>query len=183
MRLLALIALAAGLAGLAGLAPAQSPTPERPTLGCRCRPSRAVVELFTSQGCSSCPTADALLGKLAERDDIIALSLPVDYWDYLGWKDTLANPKFSERQNAYAKARGDGDDLHAAGGGQRPDACQRQRRGQDRGAIEKTAKTLAARACRCGCRREGQARRRGRSGAARAPRKEATFWLAVIARA
>ena len=63
----------------------------------------AVVELFTSQGCSSCPTADAVLAQLANRDDVIALSLPVDYWDYLGWKDTLASPKFSERQRAYAQ--------------------------------------------------------------------------------
>ena len=69
---------------------------------------RAVLELFTSQGCSSCPAADAVLEKLAARKDVIALSLPVDYWDYLGWKDTLANPKFSARQKYYAKERGDG---------------------------------------------------------------------------
>lgn len=69
---------------------------------------RAVLELFTSQGCSSCPPADALLEQLATRSDVIALSLPVDYWDYLGWKDTLANPKFSARQKYYAKERGDG---------------------------------------------------------------------------
>jgi hypothetical protein len=67
-----------------------------------------VIELFTSQGCSSCPTADALLESYVERPDVIALTLPVDYWDYLGWKDTLASPKFSARQRAYAKARGDG---------------------------------------------------------------------------
>lgn len=70
---------------------------------------RAVLELFTSQGCSSCPPADKLLGQLAERKDVLALSLPVDYWDYLGWKDTLANHDFSERQKEYATARGDGD--------------------------------------------------------------------------
>ncbi len=69
---------------------------------------RTVVELFTSQGCSSCPPADKILGQLANRDDVIALSFPVDYWDYLGWKDTLASPAFSARQRAYAKARGDG---------------------------------------------------------------------------
>ena len=69
---------------------------------------KAVVELFTSQGCSSCPPADVLLGKLAKRNDIIALTLPVDYWDYLGWKDTLASPAYSARQRSYAKARGDG---------------------------------------------------------------------------
>jgi hypothetical protein len=61
-----------------------------------------VVELYTSQGCSSCPPADTYLGKLAERDDIIALSLHVDYWDYIGWKDPYALPANSSRQRAYA---------------------------------------------------------------------------------
>lgn len=69
--------------------------------------TRAVVELFTSQGCSSCPAADKLLGELAEDPSIVAVTMPVDYWDYLGWKDTLANPKFTARQRAYAHARGD----------------------------------------------------------------------------
>jgi hypothetical protein len=68
----------------------------------------SVIELFTSQGCSSCPTADALFETYAKRPDVVALTFPVDYWDYLGWKDTLASPKFSARQRAYAKARGDG---------------------------------------------------------------------------
>jgi hypothetical protein len=67
------------------------------------------MELFTSQGCSSCPPADKLLGELAEREDVLALSLPVDYWDYLGWKDTLASHDFSERQREYSQARGDGE--------------------------------------------------------------------------
>lgn len=71
------------------------------------KPGPAVIELFTSQGCSSCPPADALLEKLAQEPDIIAVSLPVDYWDYLGWKDTFAQPQFSQRQRAYAIARGD----------------------------------------------------------------------------
>ncbi|MCP4385139.1 MAG: DUF1223 domain-containing protein [Hyphomicrobiales bacterium] len=69
--------------------------------------TKAVVELFTSQGCSSCPPADELLAKYADRDDVLALSLPVDYWDYLGWKDTLASPEHTQRQRAYADARGD----------------------------------------------------------------------------
>lgn len=69
---------------------------------------RAVIELFTSQGCSSCPPADALLQTFAANPDVIALTFPVDYWDYLGWKDTLASARNSERQRAYAKARGDG---------------------------------------------------------------------------
>ncbi|MEQ1612859.1 MAG: DUF1223 domain-containing protein, partial [Hyphomicrobiaceae bacterium] len=71
-------------------------------------PSLTVVELFTSQGCSSCPAADALFKAYAARRDLVALSMPVDYWDYLGWKDTLASPKCSKRQRAYAKVRGDG---------------------------------------------------------------------------
>jgi hypothetical protein len=67
----------------------------------------AVVELFTSQGCSSCPPADAALRSLAGRSDVIALTLPVDYWDYLGWRDTLATPAFTARQRTYAATRGD----------------------------------------------------------------------------
>ncbi len=68
---------------------------------------RAVIELFTSQGCSSCPAADKLLGEFAKDSSIIALSLPVDYWDYLGWKDTLASPLHTAKQRAYSRARGD----------------------------------------------------------------------------
>ena len=69
--------------------------------------NRAFIELFTSQGCSSCPPADALLSELQHDPDLITVSLPVDYWDYIGWKDTLAQPDFSKRQKAYAMARGD----------------------------------------------------------------------------
>lgn len=88
----AVVALGAGLLG----APAAG-----------AEPPRAVVELFTSQGCSSCPPADAALVELAARPDVVALTLPVDYWDYLGWKDTLAQPGFAARQRAYAHLRGD----------------------------------------------------------------------------
>src|SRR5712671_7573609 len=69
---------------------------------------RGVVELFTSQGCSSCPPADQLLGELAQDPSLVSVSVPVDYWDYLGWKDTLADPRNTARQKAYAHARGDG---------------------------------------------------------------------------
>jgi hypothetical protein len=68
---------------------------------------RAVVELFTSQGCSSCPPADKVIGELAKDPSVIALSMPIDYWDYLGWKDTLADARFSARQQAYSRVRGD----------------------------------------------------------------------------
>ena len=67
---------------------------------------KAVVELFTSQGCSSCPKADALFSELGKRQDLIALAWHVDYWDYIGWADTFANPDNSERQRAYAQAWG-----------------------------------------------------------------------------
>jgi hypothetical protein len=70
---------------------------------------RAVVELFTSQGCSSCPPADKVMGELAMDPSVIALSLPIDYWDYLGWKDTLADSRFTARQRAYSHMRGDRD--------------------------------------------------------------------------
>ena len=66
-----------------------------------------VVELFTSQGCSSCPPADRIFGELAEDDNVIALALHVDYWDYLGWKDEFASPEHTKRQRAYARAHGE----------------------------------------------------------------------------
>jgi len=81
----------AALAGLGTSAAAQSPV---------------VVELFTSQGCSSCPPADKLMHELAKRDDVIALALHVDYWDYIGWKDEFASPGHAVRQRGYAAAAG-----------------------------------------------------------------------------
>ena len=63
-----------------------------------------VLELFTSQGCSSCPPADAYLADLLDRDDVLPLAFHVDYWDRLGWKDTFASPEFTARQYAYGKA-------------------------------------------------------------------------------
>src|SRR5579875_2196620 len=70
------------------------------------RPARAerapvVVELFTAQGCPSCPQANRLLGELADRKGVVALTFPVGYWDYLGWRDTYAQDGFAERQRAY----------------------------------------------------------------------------------
>jgi hypothetical protein len=87
---------------LAALASVLLPIP-----GLAGEPPKAVIELFTSQGCSSCPAADRVLHELAKEPGIVALSFPVDYWDYLGWKDTLASPAFSARQRAYANTRGD----------------------------------------------------------------------------
>ncbi|MGH6781961.1 MAG: DUF1223 domain-containing protein [Sphingomonadaceae bacterium] len=95
------LTLAAGLASVA--------SSTRPAMSQTAAPAipRMVVELFTSQGCSLCPPADALLAELAEQPDIVALTLPVDYWDYLGWKDTLASPAHTARQKSYAIIRGD----------------------------------------------------------------------------
>ncbi len=61
-----------------------------------------VIEMFTSQGCSACPPADAMLSELSKRDGVLALSFHVDYWDYVGWPDTLADPAHTRRQRAYA---------------------------------------------------------------------------------
>ena len=66
-----------------------------------------VIELYTSQGCSSCPPADALLAQIATRSDVIALALHVDYWDYIGWTDTFGDPAFAKRQRAYARTMGE----------------------------------------------------------------------------
>ena len=65
-------------------------------------PAPVVVELFTSQGCYSCPPADVIAGELAERDDVLPLSFHVTYWDRLGWPDTLGLPEGTERQERYA---------------------------------------------------------------------------------
>ena len=89
-------AILAGLAVAAGLSATAANAGDRPV----------VIELYTSQGCSSCPPADALLNELAGRDDVIALAMHVDYWDYIGWKDIFANPAHTVRQRAYANADG-----------------------------------------------------------------------------
>ena len=86
-------AAVAGFSAVASLAPAEADV--------------AVVELFTSQGCSSCPPADKLLGQLATEPNTIAITLAIDVWDYLGWKDTLADPRHTVRWKSYSKSRGD----------------------------------------------------------------------------
>jgi hypothetical protein len=75
-------------------------------LPARAAESPVLLELFTSQGCSSCPPADRLLGKLAERDDVVALSFHVTYWNYIGWTDSFATEATTSRQYAYAKGFG-----------------------------------------------------------------------------
>lgn len=66
----------------------------------------AVLELFTSQGCSSCPSADKVLSEYKDRQDVISLAYHVDYWDYIGWRDTFGSAAFSDYQRAYASAQG-----------------------------------------------------------------------------
>jgi len=94
---------------------------------------RAVIELFTSQGCSSCPPADKLLGDLTKDPNLIPLTLAIDYWDYLGWKDTLALPGHAKRQKAYSHVRGDHEGVYT------PQAVingAAQALGSDHGAID-----------------------------------------------
>lgn len=71
--------------------------------------AQTVIELFTSQGCNSCPPADALLARLDQSDDVFGLTLAVDYWDYLGWKDQFADPIHAQRQRDYQKFLGGGN--------------------------------------------------------------------------
>jgi hypothetical protein len=86
------------MGGAAILAGAALPATARATMN-----GPWAIELFTSQGCSSCPPADLQLGKLSRRADIVALSYHVDYWDYIGWKDRFATHETTERQRAYAR--------------------------------------------------------------------------------
>ena len=76
------------------------------TAQARAEPVRAVVEMFTSQGCGACRSADPVIRDLARQPGVVALTLPVTYWDYLGWKDTLALRPLTDRQRAYARAHG-----------------------------------------------------------------------------
>lgn len=93
--------LAGGLIGFAGAAPFL----KKRAYG-ESRQQPVVVELFTSQGCHSCPPAERILADLARRSDIIALEFHVDYWDYIGWKDPFADPAFTRRQSTYNKRLG-----------------------------------------------------------------------------
>ncbi len=141
-----------------------------------------VVELFTSQGCSSCPPADAYLGDLAARDDVIALTFAVDYWDYLGWKDTFANPEFSLRQRDYAQRRGDRQvytpqmvidgRVHAVG----------SRRAQVEAAIQQVRESAADEWIDVGIHARGDALVVHAPGTAGSDDRMATLWLAFFTR-
>lgn len=98
LRLAALALVLSAFAGTALAAETEKPPAEKldKPLG--------VVELFTSQGCSSCPPADEFFAELAGKDDIIALAYHVNYWDYLGWQDTLSTKENTERQYDYMRA-------------------------------------------------------------------------------
>lgn len=89
--------------GLAAIAPVlvSAQTPEDMRAG-----ALVVLELYTAQGCASCPPADEMVRELAGRDDVIALALHVDYWDYIGWADTFASPDHGQRQQRYARRHG-----------------------------------------------------------------------------
>ena len=178
MRRLVLLGLAIGFAGGTGVAQPQGASLATGAAG---SPAPAVVELYTSQGCSSCPAADALLAQLASRGEVVALSLSVDYWDYLGWRDTLANSKFTERQRAYAKARGDGaiytpqivvNGLAHVNGSDEGQILQ---------AIDKTSKAVAAQRVPVRL-SEDKGKLIVEAGAAPAGTvvKDATLWLAVM---
>jgi hypothetical protein len=114
----------------------------------------SVIELFTSQGCSSCPPADRLLQEFAQRPDVIALSFPVAYWDYLGWKDTLARPEFAERQRQYASIQGDGQVYTPEAVVNGLQSCVGSNRGKIESALRTTLPTLRKDAVSLTARRE-----------------------------
>lgn len=94
------------LAGLAAVLVLSSFVPAQAEQENRAAVEPVVVELFTSQGCSSCPPADALLKQIAQRPEVLALAMHVDYWDYIGWKDSFASPVHTNRQKGYAQIGG-----------------------------------------------------------------------------
>ena len=161
-----------GLALVAFALPAQAE--ERPA-------GPAVVELFTSQGCSSCPPADKIVSKLAADENVIALTYPVTLWDYLGWPDTLASRENTERQFAYAQVRGDSavytPQVVVNG---REDVVGNKEKAVRREIVAQAAHGLSP-SVKVGLERNGSVLEL-RIGAARpaAPRMSATIWLGSI---
>lgn len=117
-----------------------APAPDR---GAHAEPGSqpVVVELYTSQGCNSCPPADAFLTELAARDDVLALSMHVDYWNYIGWHDPFSRPEVTERQRGYVKALG----LRVVYTPQMVIDGRHDVVGTDRGAVEKAIGEAASR--------------------------------------
>ncbi|MEZ4451601.1 MAG: DUF1223 domain-containing protein, partial [Nannocystaceae bacterium] len=128
---------ASGLAfALAGRSSASSPAPASTPVEAA---GPVIVELFSSEGCSSCPPADTMVRELAGRDDVLALEYHVDYWDYIGWADPFADPAYGDRQSIYARAlaRGSVVTPQVVVGGQA--AVGGSRRGATEAAIDRHA--------------------------------------------
>lgn len=146
----------------------------------KAEPRTTVLELFTSQGCSSCPSADRLFKSFVERRDVIALSYNVDYWDYLGWKDTLAKPAFTERQRAYAKLRGDGAVYTPQIVVNGVDHAIGSRQAEIDAAIRRSWKKLTSPSLRVDVASPDERFKIILSDAAVAPKRPATVWLASV---
>ena len=112
--------MAVALAAAAALAPRACRSPPRPARRAAPRPCAPVVELYTSEGCNSCPPADRWLSQLKTDPDVVALAFHVDYWDRLGWKDRFASAAFTARQAEQQARERRALQLHAAGRGRRP---------------------------------------------------------------
>jgi hypothetical protein len=172
MRPVALVLLAAATVIVAA--------PIRPAIAAG--EAKVVVELFTSQGCSSCPPADAYLGELAAREDLVALAFHVDYWNYIGWVDPFASKAWTQRQRDYARVLGQRfvytPEIVVDG--------QAHDNGSDRAAVERMIRTAAARPIdrpSLVIERHGERKARLRIGAAAAaapppPNRPAVIWLA-----
>ena len=127
---------------------------------------KAVVELFTSQGCSSCVAADEYFDELSQRDDVLALSFHVDYWDYLGWRDTFGSPENTARQRDYAEVLRQPSHLHAADRRQRHD--RHASAATARPSRRRSRRSSAASMSGAPCARDGTRGDRG-AGACRSP--------------
>jgi hypothetical protein len=163
-KIIPLLLVAALVSGFAAVGRAQGPAP-------------VVVELFTSEGCSSCPPADAFLGELAQRPEIVALAFHVDYWDYIGWKDPYAHAAFTQRQHEYATALG----LHMVYTPQMVVDGRADAVGSERGDVEAaTGKAAAASKLAIAIAKDAGGYRVAIPAAAPPASGPATVWLAVF---